>query len=92
MVYADRYSGWTKVALMHQDAKASLICNILCRFFVNYGIPEEIACDGGPPIRTWGISQQVSSVYYPQSNGGAEAAVRHMKQILTTSFRFTRYR
>lgn len=91
MVYTDRYSGWTEVASMHQDVKASTIYNILCRYFVNYGVPEEITCDGGPPYnsdelkRIWGISQRVSSAYYPQSNGRAEAAVKHMKQILTTN-------
>lgn len=79
---------------MQQDARISTVCNILRRYFVNYGVPEEIACDGGPPynsdewrtfLKTWGISLRVSSAYYPQSNGRAEAAVKHMKRILTTN-------
>lgn len=94
MVYADKYSGWTEVALMHQVAKAFPICNILRRYFVNYGVPEEVTCDGRPPyysdelkrfLRTWGISQRVSSAYYPQSNGRAMAAVKHMKRIFMTN-------
>lgn len=63
----------------------------LLRWFRTYGVPEELATDGGPPfksydyrrfLRTWGVEQRLSSAYFPQSNGRAEAAVKSAKRIL----------
>ena len=48
VIYADKYSGWTEVASIHQDAKASTVCNVLRRYFISYGVPEEVSCDGSP--------------------------------------------
>jgi hypothetical protein len=94
IVYADRFSGWTEVASTHPDSKATTICNILRRYFISFGVPEQITSDGGPPfdshdvstfLKTWGVTHRFSSAYYPQSNGRAEAAVKYMKRILTTN-------
>ena len=50
LIYADRFSGWTEVASTHTDSKASTICNILRRYFISFGVPEELSSDGGPPF------------------------------------------
>ena len=94
ITYADRFSGWTEVASTHSDSNAPTICNILRRYFINFGVPEELTSDGGPPfnsqefsnfLKSWGVSHRLSSAYYPQSNGRAEAAVKCMKRTLTTN-------
>lgn len=94
IVYADRFSGWTEVASTKPDATASTVISIFRRYFINFGVPEEIATDGGPPfgssefisfLKSWNTAHRKSSVGYPQSNGRAEAAVKCMKRILTTN-------
>ena len=90
LVYADRFSGWTEVALpkstCFRDVKKELLL-----WFRNYGVPNEIASDGGPPfnsyefenfLKAWGVDFRKSSAYYAQSNGRAEAAVKVVKRLL----------
>ena len=90
LVYADRFSGWTEVALpkstCFRDVKKELLL-----WFRNYGVPNEIASDGGPPfnsyefenfLKAWGVDFRKSSAYYAQSNGRAEAAVNVVKRLL----------
>ena len=61
-------------------------------FFHRFGIPEEISMDGGPNLdskavlsflNNWGVRRRLSSAYYPQSNGRAEAAVKTAKRIIS---------
>ena len=94
IVYADRFSGWPEVASTKPDATASTVNTILRRYFTNFGVPEELSSDGGPPftshefenfLKSWNVSHRVSSVGYAQSNGRAEAAVKTVKRILTTN-------
>ena len=51
--------------------------------------------DGGPQFtskcfqdfsKQWGFTHQTSSLYYPQSNGKAEATVKSTKRIIATSW------
>ena len=67
-IYADSYSGWTEVASIHRNAKASIVCNILRRYFISYGVPEDVSCGGGPPydshemktsLKAWGICHRI---------------------------------
>ena len=62
------------------------------RLFAQFGVPEEIAHDGGSSYKSyewmkfleqWGIDQRKSSANYPQSNGRAELAVKSCKRLLT---------
>ena len=55
------------------------------------GVPEELPQDGGPNVsskemtswlNTWGVRLRLSSAYYPQSNGRAEAGVKSLKRLL----------
>ena len=91
MVYADLYTGWVEVALMY-SGNARTACDTLQKWFCTYDVPEEISSDRetpfdsqkyGPFLNNWGIKKCTSSVYYPQSNGWAELAIKMAKWILT---------
>ena len=90
LIYADRFTGWTEVAKVPSTSFQTFQKNMLS-WFKTYGVPEEIASDGGPPfnsndyrlfLKKWNIKPRLSSAYYPQSNGRAEAAVKSMKRCL----------
>ena len=91
IAYAFRLSGWLEIAQLKMTATSSDIIEILREFFHRFGVPEEISTDGGPNIHSkeviafWkkmGVSHRLSSAYYPQSNGRAEAAVKSAKRIV----------
>ena len=90
MVCVDRYSGWINLSQHKQDSFESVTAE-LNRFFRQWGVPQVIESDGGPPfngnefkmfLRKWGIQHRLSSAYYPQSNGRAEVAVKTAKRLL----------
>ena len=90
LVYADRYSGWVEVAKLDNGTIKS-IRGALLAWFTTFGVPKEIATDGGPPFQSseyaklltdWSIHTRLSSAYFAQSNGRAEAAVKTKKRIL----------
>lgn len=90
LIYVDRYSGWVEVAQLNNGTIRS-IRGALLAWFSTYGVPEEIATDGGPPfnssdyarlLKDWSIRTRLSSAYFAQSNGRAEAAVKTAKRIL----------
>jgi transposase InsO family protein len=73
---------------------AAMVCKCLRRWFIRFGVAEEVVSDGGPPfdsneykefLRLWGAKRRLSSAYYPQSNGRAELAVKAAKRILTSN-------
>ena len=60
-------------------------------FFGTFGVPEELATDGGKTfvaeetkqfLARYGVQHRVSSVGYPHSNQRAELAVKSMKRLL----------
>ena len=72
-------------------AGAKSLCRALRGFFATFGVPEEIATDGGPEFvahetkdfyKRWGVKHRLSSAYHPQSNGRAELAVKSIKRLL----------
>ena len=90
LAYADRFSGWLEVERLKTNTFRN-VHQTLLRWFRTFGVPEELATDGGPPfqshdyqtfLRTWNIDRRLSSAHYPQSNGRAEAAVKSAKRIL----------
>ena len=90
LIYADRFSGWVEVERLPTNTLRH-VRKTLLKWFATYGVPEEISSDGGPPynahdfvsfLRTWDVRWRLSSAYYPQSNGRAEAAVKSAKRIL----------
>ena len=90
LIYVDAYSGWVEVANLTSTNFRS-IKKVFLMYFGMFGVPEEIAADGGPPfdshdykafLKQWRIHQRLSSAYYAQSNGRAEAGVKTAKRIL----------
>ena len=90
LAFADRFSWWLEVERLPTNSFRH-VKRIFLRWFRTYGVPAEIATDGGPPFQSydykqfcqsWNVRQRLSSAYYPQSNGRAEAAVKSAKRIL----------
>ena len=92
LVIADRFSGWPTL-LFCGDSTAShrTLIDTLKMYFSTYGIPEELASDGGKTyvayetqkfLSDYGVHHRLSSVAYPHSNQRAELAVKSMKRLL----------
>ena len=91
LVYVDRTSGWTCVSLMGRSSTAESTIGALRSWFSDVGVPDTLTTDGGPQFssikfkefcRRWDITHNMSTPYYPQSNGRAEAAVKSVKKLL----------
>ena len=89
LVSVDRYSNWPIVDRA-RDGSSGLI-DSLRRSFVTYGIPEELASDGGPEftsrstesfLKSWGVRRRISSTAFPHSNSRAEIGVKTVKRMI----------
>ena len=58
--------------------------------FGTFGVPEILSSDEGPEFMAtatedflvcWGVKRRQSSVYFPQSNGQADVAVKKVKRL-----------
>lgn len=89
MAVADCYSGYTWARRLHSTTTEA-VAKHLDAIFMDVGFPRRIRSDGGPQFRgkfdSWcqqrHIVHELSSAYYPQSNGLAEAAVKKAKHII----------
>ncbi|XP_071478837.1 uncharacterized protein [Diadema antillarum] len=92
LVIVDRYSNWPIVERSTQGAPGLISC--LRRTFATFGIPDELASDGGPEftavttrcfLKDWGVHHRLSSVAYPHSNCRAEVAVKSVKRLIMSN-------
>jgi len=91
MAYADRLTGWLEVEHLPSGSTTIKLISAFRRWFRRFGIPEELSCDGGTNLvseearaflLSWRVQLRISSAYFPQSNGRAEAAVKSAKRLL----------
>ena len=91
LVYADRYSGWTEVHHYKGDATSRTTIHAIRRFFALFGVPVVFRSDGGPQFSShvfasfmarWKVKHEMSTPFYHQSNGHAEACVKNMKHLI----------
>ena len=87
-------SGWSEIFSTPSGSSLSGargLISCLRSFFSTFGVPEELASDGGPEFKAdataeflhrWGVKHRLSSAYHPQSNGRAEVAVKSAKRLL----------
>ena len=92
LVIVDRFSGWPTVFFCGSSTGSSRqLQEWLRQFFATYGIPEELASDGGLTymsyetqkfLSDYGVKHRLSSVAFAQSNKRAELGVKSMKRLI----------
>ncbi len=94
LLLIDAYSRWVE-ALPMKNTTASHVVTALRRVFSNFGDPNTIVCDNGPPFGSAEFNKfcdesQIrlmhSPPYHPQSNGVAERWVQTVKIALKKEF------
>lgn len=92
LVIADRFSGWPTLLFCGASSSShNILIDTLKTYFSTYGIPEELATDGGSTftayetqkfLTNYGVRHRLSSVAFAHSNQRAELAVKSMKRLL----------
>ena len=90
LAMADRYSNWISLFKLVKDDAYNLL-QALRDYSTCFGIPRRLSSDGASIFtaaetenfcKRWGISQRISSSYFPQSNKRAEVAVKSCKRMV----------
>ena len=50
LVVADRFTGWPEI--FRQNGKAMTLIRTCRNLFAQFGVPEEVSYDGGPPFNS----------------------------------------
>ena len=90
LLTVDYYSHYPEIALLSNESGRQVIVQ-LKSLFARHGIASTLMSDGGPQFSSaefrqftneWAIEHNMSSPYYPQSNGLVENCVKVVKRIL----------
>lgn len=87
LIVVDRYSNWPVICKSVNGARC--LIDQLRITFTTFGVPEEIATDGGPEFTSgtttqfFRIRHRLSSVAFPHSNCRAEIGVKSMKRLIS---------
>ncbi|UYV62970.1 K02A2.6-like [Cordylochernes scorpioides] len=90
LLIVDYFSKYPEIYQL-QDMTTDTIIRRLKRTISNFGIPETLVSDNGPPFfskdfqnftRTWNIVHVTSSPYHAQSNGMVERTVQTLKKLI----------
>ena len=96
LVAVDCMTDWPEVWHFPRGTKAWRLINVMRDLFSRTAIPDVLWSDQGTQfmskqfqnfLRQWGVKHKTSSPRNPQSNGRAEAAVKSMKNLITTTIR-----
>ena len=91
LVVVDCYSNWPIVMKCKNETAQELV-TALREYFCTYGVPQQIASDGGTNfmahttkqfLDNWGVEHRVSSAHHPHSKLRTEAAVKTVKRLIT---------
>ncbi|UYV79263.1 K02A2.6-like [Cordylochernes scorpioides] len=90
LLIVDYFSNYPEIYKL-QDMTTDTIIRKLKRTLSNFGIPETLVSDNGPPFfskefqnftSTWNIVHVTSSPYHAQSNGMVERKVQTLKKLM----------
>ena len=92
LICSDFYSKMILIQhLPSGQSNTAKVISLLKEMFSEHRIPEILCSDNGPQYASiqfanfctsWGITHEISSPHYPQSNGFAEACIKSVKHAL----------
>ena len=95
LIVVDCKIDWPDIVDLGKDTTAPHLIESLRDQLCRTAVPDLLWSDGGPQftssklssfLTTWGVTHQISSPHYLQSNGKAEAMVKSMKKLISSAW------